>query len=262
MKKKITFFLISLLMPGTGYLRLKESRKFYVTIVLFYSIVIVGSKLHLYPTFSGFVIMLLSLLALHIGTAAHAAMSVHKNRPPDSNGLMKWAFTIIFFAVTVTSFGNSRTVMGFDRVSMAVPVMEPEIMAGEQLLVDTWLYNSDDPVTGDIVMHSFSGQDGFFLNRIIAVGGDTIEIRKGELFINGLPREEDYVSRENVTKAESVSMPPMIVPVNNYFVMGDNRDKSFGDSRFNGSIDSSQIKGKVTCILYSSEISRLGKSFR
>ena len=261
MKKRITFFLISLLMPGIGYLRLKESGKFYVTIVLFYSTVIVGSVLRLYPTFSGFVIILLSLLAIHVGTAAHAAMRRHKSRPPAANGLLKWAFTSIFFALTVTSFGHSRTVMGFDRVSMAVQVMEPEIMPGEQLLVDSWAYKSDDPERGDIVIHSFSGQVGIFLNRIIAVGGDTIEIKEGDLFINGVLKKEDYVSRKNVTKAESTCMPSMVVPINDYFVMGDNRDKSFGDSRFNGTIHANQIKGKVTCILYSSEIYRLGKRF-
>lgn len=69
-----------------------------------------------------------------------------------------------------------------------------------------------------------------FLNGIIAVAGDTIEIMEGKVFINGMLKEEDYVRTANVTKQESREMHSVVVPMNGYFVMGDNRDKSLGDN--------------------------------
>jgi len=247
-------------MPGLGYLLLGESRRLYVTVFVFYSIVILGSILGLYPVFSGFIFILFSLLVLHVGTATHAALRRRKTRSHASNGFLKWAFTTVFFALTVTSFGNARTMLGFDRVSMAVPVMEPEIVQGEQLLVDTWAYKSKKPKRGDIVIHSFSGQRGLFLNRIIAVGGDRIKIEDGKVWINGILIKEHYVAPENMTKDESIKMPLMVVPMHSYFVMGDNRDKSLGDSRFSGPIRSEDIQGKITFILYSQDLSRIGKN--
>jgi hypothetical protein len=163
MKKKIRFFLVAILMPGLGYLLLGESRKLYVTLLLFYSIVGLGSILRLYPIFSGFIFILLSISMLHLGTAVHAAIRRSKNQSHARNGTIKWAFTTIFFLLAVTSFSHSRTVMGFDRVSMTVPVMEPAIMRGEQLLAETWAYDSEKPRRGDIVIHSFNGQKGLFL---------------------------------------------------------------------------------------------------
>ena len=151
---------------------------------------------------------------------------------------------------------------GFDRVSMAVPVMEPEILKGEQLLVDTWAYDSEEPKRGDIIIHSFNGHIGVFLNRVTALSGETIEIIEGKVFINGVLTKEDYVSSENATNVESLNMPLMVVPLNGYFVMGDNRDRSLGDSRFNGPIHSTDIKGKVTYILYSKTLTRIGKNLK
>jgi signal peptidase I len=221
--------------------------------------VILGSILRLYPIFQGFISILLLLLILHFGTAADAAIKRSKDRGWASNGLLKLAFATVFFLLTVTGFSNSGAMMGFDRVSMAVRVMEPEIIQGEQLLVDTWAYKFEKPGRGDIIIHSFRGQMGLFLNRIIAVPGDTIEIIKGKVFINGMLKAEDYVRTANVTKQESREMHSVVVPMNGYFVMGDNRDKSLGDSRFSGPIHLKDVKGMVRYILYSEELSRIGK---
>lgn len=169
--------------------------------------------------------------------------------------------TGVLLLVTVTSFGNSATTMGFDRVSMAVPVMEPTIRTGEQLLADTWIYRHETLQKGDIVIHSFPGQPGIYLNRIIAVGGDKIEIREGKTFINGIFCPERYIIPQNMGSEASTKMELLTVPLDHFFVMGDNRDRSLGDSRFSGTIDISEIRGKITCILYSESISRIGIKF-
>ena len=233
-----------------------------MTVFLFYSILIAGSLLRAYPTYSGFVSIIMALSTLHLVTATLAALRQGNSQPHANKAVLKWTFTIILFLLAVSSFSHSRTVMGFDRVSMAVPVMEPEIMEGEQMLIDTWIYRSKQPARGDIVVHTFDGQKGLFLNRIIAVGGDTLESIEGKLFINRILRREGYVTYENANKTVSTNIPLTIIPTDSYFVMGDNRDRSLGDSRFNGPIHASNIKGRVTYILFSPIRSRIGKQIQ
>lgn len=252
------FIILCLLFPGFGYLRLGHTKHFYASVLLLYSIIISGSLFRLFPAFAGFVTIALLICVLHFGTALHAILKWKELKASANQSGLKMIATGILFLATVTCFGNSATTMGFDRVSMTVPVMEPTIKTGEQLLVDTWIYSSKQPQRGDIVIHRFADQKGIYLNRIIATPGDIIEIRDGTLYINGTLQAEMYVLPKNAERAESRELPNIIVPSNSYFVMGDNRDRSFGDSRFSGMVKLEDIKGKVTCILYSTQTSRIG----
>ncbi len=77
------------------------------------------------------------------------------------------------------------------------------------------------------------------MKRVVAVSGDKIEIRGGEVFVNGEKLAEEYLS-EPYTDGE-VSLE---VGVDEFFVMGDNRSVSF-DSRRVGTLKGSDIIGKV-----------------
>lgn len=256
------FIILCFLLPGFGYLRLGQMRYFYTSVILLYSIIVCGSVFRWFTTFSGFIVIVFSVLVLHFLTALHAIRKRKELERLQNYSGLRVIITGMLVLVTVTCFGNSATMMGFDRVSMAVPVMEPAIKKSDQLLVDTWIYKSRSPQKGDVIIHRFSGQKGIYLNRVIGTPGDTIELRNGSLYINGKSQVEPYVLSANAQRFESLELQQVIVPLNNYFVMGDNRDKSFGDSRFSGMVKLEDVRGRITYILYSQNKSRIGKGFR
>ena len=141
--------------------------------------------------------------------------------------------------------------------------MEDTLLIGDHLLVNKFIYGtqlpfSDDPVLtirqperGDIIVFEFpedKDKSYFkrrdFIKRVVGLPGDTIEIRNKNVFVNG----ERYITPEavykdgNLTAGPRDNMPPVTVPDDSYFVMGDNRDRSY-DSRFWRFVDRSAIKG-------------------
>ena len=206
---------------------------------------------------------LLVLGALLIGLLAYALfrnMNHSKGAPSKRkmSFVLKGGFTLAFLLIVGLSFAGRRTFMGFDVLRMAVPAMQPTLLPGERFIVDTRAFQHRLPQRGDVVVHSFTRQAGLYVNRVVAIGGDRIEIAKGQLLINGNPLPEPYVSATNKVRAESITLQPMVVPEGHYFVLGDNRDASFGDSRFSGCITGKQVVAKVTDVISSPHFSRVG----
>jgi len=259
MNKKLQTLLLSLLTPGLGYLQIGDKKNFYGTIFFFFGVIIFGVMFRLFISFKGLSLVIVVLLLIYLFATVHATI---KSKSSVAKiyvaGVLKLLFTISFILVTGVSFANRRTVMGFDIMSMSVSVMQPTVLQGDKFLVNTWAYRNVRPKRGDIVAHSFDGQNGLYLNRVIAIENDQIEIINGVVFLNGQPLNEQYVLSSNVTRLESKGMKDITIAKGHYFVMGDNRDASFGDSRFSGTITIANIEGKITDIINSSDKSRIG----
>ncbi len=127
--------------------------------------------------------------------------------------------------------------------------MLPELHDGERLLVNKLVYYKIQSVSwghierGDIVVFWFPNDpDKSYVKRVIGLPGETVEVRSGKVFINGIQLTEDYLDSEH--NQSLPSWPSKKVEEHHYFVMGDNRDNS-SDSRYWGLVPEKYIYGKA-----------------
>ncbi|MED1949122.1 MULTISPECIES: signal peptidase I [Brevibacillus] len=127
--------------------------------------------------------------------------------------------------------------------------METTLHNNEKLVVNKAIYYMEDPKPGDIIVfHAEKTRD--YIKRVIAVAGDTVEVKNDQLFINGKLVEEPYLAQhkeEAKKQGELVfthDFPLVKIPANHIFVMGDNRLNST-DSRIIGPVAVSTVVGRA-----------------
>ena len=138
-------------------------------------------------------------------------------------------------------------------ITVSGPSMEPTLMDQYKVWVSCVGYT---PQAGDIVVVDGSGTqlDEVIVKRIIATGGDTIDIDPvtGDVLVNGEVLDEPYIAEKINTLEKMGDMTyPQTVPEGCVFVMGDNRNYST-DSRWSqlGMVDERYILGHVLSVVY------------
>ena len=110
------------------------------------------------------------------------------------------------------------------------PSMQPNLYRGYRVMAEKVSYHLHPPHRGDVVIVDRPGNEVSLIKRVVALPGETVEVRDGHTFINGQPIEEPWV-----TNFGGPSCPPMVVPPDHVFILGDNRSNS-RDSRAIGPV--------------------------
>jgi signal peptidase I len=126
--------------------------------------------------------------------------------------------------------------------------MEPNLHTDQRLVVEKLSYNRyfrqlfglSGPERGDVVVIRLESQgDELLIKRVIGMPGDTVEIHDGQVYVNGQPLTEPYVSG-----ATTGFYGPVIVPPLHILVLGDNRGFS-NDSRSFGTVPLEDVVGRA-----------------
>jgi signal peptidase I len=129
--------------------------------------------------------------------------------------------------------------------------MERTLLEEQYVLVDKLTPRFDEYKRGDIVV--FTPPDAWvganqtpFIKRVIGVGGDTVEIHDGAVFIDGVRLDEPYVYGEDdgTPQPTTASQDSWLVPAGELFLMGDHRQDS-ADSRAFGSVPVDKVIGRA-----------------
>ena len=125
--------------------------------------------------------------------------------------------------------------------------MEPSLLTGDRILVNKLSYTFSEPSYGDLVVF-FPPETAVdiaqmeLIKRVVAVGGDNVQIRGGVLYRNGIAVDEEYLPAS--AQNQNRDFPHVDVPPNHVFVMGDNRANS-RDSRQFGPVPVENMVGRA-----------------
>jgi signal peptidase I len=123
--------------------------------------------------------------------------------------------------------------------------MEPTLEQNDRVLVSKLDYRFGPPLRGDIIVFNPPIPDASipYVKRVIAVAGESVDLRNGNVFVNG--QQIDIPEAHGATQAQAPQIVyPFVVPEGQIFVMGDNRTFS-SDSRTFGPVPVGNIIGKV-----------------
>ncbi len=274
------------LCPGLG----QQYAGYLIRGIVFYVVLIVASWLaavaFMYVE-SRISIIFLAVPFLGMALIAFDAWRLARNQSTDYQ--LKWfnrpviyAGVFLFLLVTVNPLMDmlvgANIVRAFPVTSSS---MAPTVLKNDLLVINKLA----DPGRGDVVLLDFRGdnvssrfsdvidvelfrriinslfgeeeisyKDGQLVRRIVALPGDTVEIRAGEVYVNGNKLDEFYLQdnpgRDEEESPFGDSFGPETVPEGTVFVLGDNRGFSI-DSRILGPIPRKQVVGKVTKVFWS-----------
>ncbi|HBJ76249.1 MAG: signal peptidase I [Smithellaceae bacterium] len=187
-----------------------------------------------------------------------------KNSPASKSKVQEYIEAIII-AILIAVVIRTLIIQAYKIPSQS---MVPTLLVGDHLLVNKFIYGVKIPVIrttlipvtepkrGDIIVFIYpQDRTKDFIKRVIGVGGDKIEIRNKDIFLNGRPYKDAFGIYSDPVSYPAMIQPrdnfgPVTVPKGSLFVMGDNRDESL-DSRFWGFVDLKDVEGKALIIYWS-----------
>jgi signal peptidase I len=216
-------------------------------------------------------------LLLDLALSVQAYVRARRVREMQLRSYQRW-WVYVLFTIVVYGVPDGYGLLMPSRIrSFQIPSesMVPNLLVGDRLVADGWAYWGKDPQRGDIVVFDYPRDPATkFVKRLVGLPGDKVEMKLGELYINdriipqrrspkpliqdGVWSAAEYVENlggveHTIYRAQpenDLNFGPVTVPPNEYFMMGDNRDRS-SDSRVWGFVKREALIGSMKYVYYS-----------
>ena len=162
-------------------------------------------------------------------------------REPQASVLSEirgWARDVFFAIGTAIII----VVFFYQPVKVEGTSMLPELVDQERIFVNKFVYRIENIAARDIVVFWYPlDTSKSYIKRVIGVPGDVVEVRRGQVFVNGELLDESYVPPNYFDRR---SYPSVYVEPGHYYVLGDHRNQS-NDSRMWGLVPEQNVYGKA-----------------
>lgn len=287
--------LLLFVVAACGYLYVGRPRRYFASLVyfaLFIGLVFAGPGEWLSQPF-----VFMAFLLVGLGIALFMIVDLIRLSVAQPNYTLRWynrwwIYLGCFFAGAVFSIGPE--LMGGSKAqavrTFSIPSVSgaPAVQPGDYIVVNNEAYESAAPVRGDVAVFTLpKDPNTVWIKRIIGLPGDTVQMKNGQLFINGTATRVEPAGRfewddkppsaqytEHLPEGRSFlildegpspgdNTTEMTVPAGHYFLMGDHRDNS-ADSRFPqiGMVPREHLLGRATGVIFSSNFSRIGSPIK
>lgn len=261
--KRLVAAFLSSFVPGAGQILLGQRREGTALLLAFVALLACVVGFRMLRMFAGFVALWLWLILACY--AAYAALLKPVPRTSEKKRSKLWWLAIpplVYIGLKAT-FTPSLLLSGLGCVKSMSTAMQPTIYVGDLLMYDKTYYVHQPIARNDLVMVLRNNE--LTVKRVIAIGGDTIEARDRQIFVNGKLLDEPFIEHIEAPGPypELDTFEPIAVPEEKYFLMGDNRDISL-DSRTAefGMQDASAIVGRPLYVYWSPKEAQRGRALQ
>lgn len=288
---------LNIVLTGLGHLYVGEPRRAIAFFAIFVASVVVALLTILYVPFAPFNVFVPFALVLFVwvyaigdGVACARRAGEFSLKPYNRWWVYLGVFLLVGFVAQPIAAHSFKSEIA-EPFRQAAASMEPTLQLGDYLLVNKRAFRSTSPQRFELAVFDVPGRPGStYVKRVVGIPGDTLQMVRKSLFLNGIPVKEPYVQHTDSLDVTSPAMRwqmpyladpkghdayrptrdtwgPIVVPAKSYFVLGDNRDES-EDSRFFGFVPAANLIGAPERVYFSSQPggpvrwSRIGQTVR